>query len=99
VVTNDGWITGYDANHYGAEGTKGALGCGEADGTLRQYAVVRAELVLPAPRNLGFEEAASRVSCAGTAMHALESIKVGEGTGAVSSFVILVCALFAPCPR
>jgi NADPH:quinone reductase-like Zn-dependent oxidoreductase len=79
LVTNDGWMAGDDASQYGAEGTKGTLGGGEADGTLRQYAVVRDELVLPAPRNLGFEETASMVACAGTAVHALESIKIREG--------------------
>lgn len=98
LVTNKGWLDGNDPSLYEPKGT---LGAGEIQGTLRQYAVVKDELLLKKPGNLSFEEAAAMVACAGTAMHALEAGELGkgstvltQGTGGVSCATILVSASF-----
>lgn len=101
LVTNRRWLDGNDPELYEPKGT---LGAGEIQGTLRQYAVVKDELLLKKPGNLNFEEAAAMVACAGTAMHALEAVEIGkgstvltQGTGGVSCAAILVRAFFPRC--
>ncbi len=93
LAVNSGWLDGPDASQYVVAST---LGAGEIHGTLRQYAVVKDELLLRKPKNLSFAESAA-MCVAGTAMHALESVEVGkgttvltQGTGGVSSFTIQV---------
>jgi len=92
-VTNSDWIDG-DVEVYKVEHT---LGCGECQGTLRQYVVVKDNFVLKKPANLGFEEAAAMAAAGGTAMNALLAGGVGvgstiltQGTGGVSCYSILV---------
>lgn len=98
LVTNKYWLDGSDAGVYNARGT---LGAGDCPGTLRQYAVVPDELLLRKPKNLSFEEAAAVVAAGGTAMNALESVKLGkgstvltQGTGGVSTLGIQVSMLY-----
>jgi NADPH:quinone reductase-like Zn-dependent oxidoreductase len=94
LVSNRGWIDGDDPTQYTITGT---LGAGDYDGTLRQYAVVKDELLIKKPKNLSFEEAAAIVAASGTAIHVLDAVDVirgttvlTQGTGGVSSFVIQV---------
>jgi NADPH:quinone reductase-like Zn-dependent oxidoreductase len=94
LVINQGWLNGDDFSAYTIDKT---LGAGALDGTLRQYVVVRDDLIVKKPANLSFEEAAAIPACAATAIHALDAVKiqkgttvVAQGTGGVSSFVILV---------
>jgi NADPH:quinone reductase-like Zn-dependent oxidoreductase len=94
LVINQGWIDGDDLSAYTIDGT---LGAGRLDGTLAQYAVVRDDLVVKKPANMSFEEAAAMPACATSAIHALDAVKIekgmtvlAQGTGGVSSFVILV---------
>ncbi|KAE9381019.1 putative alcohol dehydrogenase [Stipitochalara longipes BDJ] len=92
LVTNSGWLAGDDASQYIVTQT---LGAGDVDGTLRQYAVVKDELLVKKPKNLSYEEAAAAPAAAGTALHALEVVKIvagttilTQGTGGVSSYTI-----------
>jgi NADPH:quinone reductase-like Zn-dependent oxidoreductase len=94
LSTNDSWIDSTDPADYRAEGT---LGGGDAQGTLRQYAIVKDDFLVIKPAHLNFEEAASMICASGTAMNALGSIKIEKGmtvlamgTGGVSCFVIQV---------
>jgi NADPH:quinone reductase-like Zn-dependent oxidoreductase len=94
-VTNGGWLEGDDASQYIVTAT---LGSGEVDGTFRQYAIVKDELLVKLPKNLSYEEAAAAPAAAATAIHALEVVKIGagttvltQGTGGVSSYAIQVC--------
>lgn len=73
------------------------LGAGDVNGTLTQYIVVKDTWIIPAPKNLSYEEAAALVSTAGTAINVLGSIEiqkgttvVTQGTGGVSCAVIQV---------
>jgi NADPH:quinone reductase-like Zn-dependent oxidoreductase len=75
LVANSDWMDG-DVEVYKVHHT---LGCGDVQGTLRQYAVVKDEFVVRKPRNLGFEEAAALVGAGGTAMNALLAGGVGPG--------------------
>ncbi|KAF4618417.1 hypothetical protein G7Y89_g14887 [Cudoniella acicularis] len=83
LVTNPDWIDGDDPAQYTVDGT---LGAGKVHGTLTQYKVVKDTLVILAPKNLSFEEAASMVACGGTAMHALEG---GLGRGSLQGKTVL----------
>lgn len=99
LVTNSDWING-DVEVYKVEHT---LGCGECQGMLRQFVVMKDEFVLKKPANLGFEEAAAMVAAGGTAMNALlaggveaESTILTQGTGGVSCYAILVSNFDCP---
>lgn len=48
-----------------------ALGSGDIDGPLRQYMVMGADEIVPAPRHLSFEEAATVIGVYSTAWSAL----------------------------
>lgn len=71
---------------------------GVLDGTLRQYGVFNESGLVPAPKNLDFNEA-STLTCAGltswNALYGLKPLKPGEtvlvqGTGGVSVFALQV---------
>jgi NADPH:quinone reductase-like Zn-dependent oxidoreductase len=91
VAPSTSWIDGDVANF----DLKTTHGSGDVDGLLTQYVVVEDPWLIRAPKNLSFEEVAA-LPCAGaTAINALGSIAVGEGTtvvaqgtGGVSCFVI-----------
>jgi NADPH:quinone reductase-like Zn-dependent oxidoreductase len=94
LVVNGGWLEGDDLTLYNVAAT---LGAGSVDGSLAQYRVIKDQLIVKKPANLGFEESAALCGCASTALHALDAIKIQkgttvltQGTGGVSSFVIQV---------
>jgi len=94
LLVQNGWLHGTDPQDFRMnEG----LGGGDVDGTLRQYAVVSDSRLLPAPKNLSFEEAATLPTAGGTACNILcfgpKRIEKGmtvltQGTGGVSCFAI-----------
>lgn len=93
VPTKD-WMDG-DSEAFNKNNTMGA---GDVPGVLSQYVVVEDKLVIPAPKNLSWEESAALVSAAATAINVLQSIEikkgttiVTQGTGGVSCAVIQVC--------
>ncbi len=87
-----GWIDGGPA----AEKAKTAIGAGNYDGVLREYAAFNADAVVSVPEHLSYEEAATLPCAAVTAWHALivsGKLQAGEtvltlGTGGVSVFAI-----------
>ncbi len=96
LVPNRDWLDG-DASVVQMDNT---LGAGDVHGTLSQYIVVEDTWVVPAPKNLSYQEAAALVSTAGTAINVLQSIEIKEGTivvtqgtGGVSCAVIQVYPL------
>ncbi|KAK4034451.1 hypothetical protein C8A01DRAFT_49161 [Parachaetomium inaequale] len=74
-----------------------ALG-GDVDGVLREYAIFEDKYIVPLPKHLSWEEAAT-ITCAGvTAWTALDNLKAAQprsalfqGTGGVSLFALLIC--------
>lgn len=87
-----GWIDGGPS----AEKAKTAIGAGNYDGVLREYAAFNAGSVVSVPEHLSYEEASTLPCAAVTAWHALVisgKLKAGEsvltlGTGGVSIFAI-----------
>jgi NADPH:quinone reductase-like Zn-dependent oxidoreductase len=85
------WLTGEYSQTHAAQALGGAV-----DGMLREFAVIRAESLLPVPAHLSLEEAATLPCAAVTAWDALHvrgGLKAGEtvlvlGTGGVSIFAL-----------
>ena len=93
-----GWIDGGPSD----EKAKTAIGAGNFDGVLREYAAFNAESVVSIPEHLSYDEAATLPCAAVTAWHALVvsgKVKEGDtvltlGTGGVSIFAIQFAKLF-----
>jgi NADPH:quinone reductase-like Zn-dependent oxidoreductase len=88
-IFTPGWISGRPG-----PGADAALGGGNVDGMLREYAVAHESAVVQIPAHLSFEEAATLPCAAVTAWNALVSVGhvasgdtvVVQGTGGVSVF-------------
>jgi NADPH:quinone reductase-like Zn-dependent oxidoreductase len=96
ILAQNSWINGLDAAGFDINS---ALGGGGVQGTLRQYALVKDDYLLRAPKNLSFEEAAVIPTAGGTAANALffgpmktdKGVTIlTQGTGGVSTFAIQV---------
>lgn len=87
LTANQGWLEGGQENFVMDKG----LGGGDMQGTLSQYRVVKDQWLVPMPKNLGFEEAASLPTAGGTAMHALfHGGVVEEGSSGLTGKTVLV---------
>ncbi|KAI9830537.1 MAG: hypothetical protein M1819_005495 [Sarea resinae] len=98
LQSNHSWTEGLDVRDFNVAL---ALGGGDVQGTLRQYALVPEKILVRAPRNLSFEEAATLPTAGGTALNALfhgpsvvesGTSVVTQGTGGVSMFAIQLAA-------
>jgi NADPH:quinone reductase-like Zn-dependent oxidoreductase len=87
-----GWLEGSSS----VQKNRMALGAGDLDGVLREYAAFNEDGLVRIPEHLSFEEAATLPCAAVTAWHALAvsgNLKAGEtvlalGTGGVSVFAL-----------
>jgi NADPH:quinone reductase-like Zn-dependent oxidoreductase len=98
LAQNHAWLNGGQENFV----LEKALGGGSMQGVLSQYRVVEDQWLVPMPKNLSFEEAASLPTAGGSAVHALfysGIVKEGsldltgktvlvQGTGGVSIFAL-----------
>ncbi len=92
-----GWLSGPIEPHY----AKTALGGGDMDGVLREYATFSEDGLIGVPEHLSYEEAACLPCAAVTAWNALVNVgqvKAGDtiltlGTGGVSLFALQIAKL------
>lgn len=96
------WIKGVDVADFHLESV---LGGGNVPGTLREYRVMKDDRLIPCPRNLSFEEAATLPTATATAVNAIfygpAKITPGQtvltqGTGGVSIAAIQVGRCISP---
>ncbi|KAH8169460.1 zinc-binding dehydrogenase domain-containing protein [Sarocladium implicatum] len=92
------WVAGNDVRSFIASET---LGCGTKQGTLRRWSVWRDDQLIAAPSSLSLAETSTVFTAGVTAwnalMHGYIDLKPGmtvvtEGTGGVSSWVIMIAA-------
>jgi len=80
LLHTNAWVEGSDVRDFDLQSVCGG---GDVQGTLMQCKVVRDEVLLRMPGNLGFEEAACLPTAGGTAVNALLFGPVAVGPGMV----------------